>query len=223
MRILIVEDEKDLANFIANSLKRKGFAIDLAYEGERGSFLARTNSYDLIITDYVLPKLDGLSLIEEVRRDGVNIPILMLSVRHSLEDKVQVLGAGADDYLTKPFINEELIARVEALLRRQPHLNKEELKFNDVKLESSSFSAWRGNKKLKLTNKEFSLLQYFLLHPQEIITRNQLLEHVWSEDTDPFSNTVETHIMRLRQKLENYGERIIHNIIGRGYKLDKRP
>lgn len=223
MRVLIVEDEPDLVKLLISLLKKAGFAVDAADEGERGSFLARTNNYDLIITDYILPRLDGCSLIKEVRADGRTTPILMLSVRQSINDKIDVLDAGADDYLPKPFSSEELLARVRALLRRPTQLPAKTSSFHDLKLEADSFRVYRGNKEIKLTNKEFSLLQYLLLNAGKIVSRESLLEHVWDESTDPFSNTVETHILRLRRKIDQHGKKLIHNITGRGYKLDLRP
>lgn len=223
MRLLIIEDEKDLAGFIAALLKKSGFAVDVAYDGERGSFLARTNEYDLIMTDYVLPRLDGYNLIKEIRQDGGQAPILMFSVRQGIEDKINVLDAGADDYLSKPFSTDELLARIRALLRRPTTTRTDSLCFHDIRLEPESFRVYRGNKNIRLTNKEFALLQYLILNAGRVVSREALLAHVWSDETDPFSNTVETHILRLRRKIDNQGKKLIHNIVGRGYKLDYQP
>lgn len=220
MRALIIEDEVTVADSLYFLLKKSGFAPDIAYDGERGSFLARSNNYDLIITDYVLPKMDGFSVIKEIRDDGCSSPILMLSIRQSLEDKVNILDVGADDYLCKPFSPDELIARVRALTRRPTQINIDPLVFHDLCLEIDTFKVTRNNKAIRLTNKEFSLLHYFMSHPTKIIPRDLILEHVWDGDVDPFSNTLETHIMRLRQKIDKYGCKLIHNITGRGYKLD---
>ncbi len=220
MRALIIEDEIGVADSLFSLLKKSGFAADIAYDGERGSFLARSNNYDLIITDYTLPKMDGFNVIKEIRDDGCSSPILMLSVRKSLEDKVNVLDIGADDYLCKPFSPAEFIARIKALTRRPPQINVDPLIFHDLRLELDTFKVTRNNKNIRLTNKEFSLLHYFMAHPTKIIPRDLILEHVWDGDMDPFSNTLETHIMRLRQKIDKSGRKLIHNIPGRGYKLD---
>ncbi len=220
MRLLIIEDEKNLAELLASILKKAGFAVDIANDGERGSFMARTQAYDLIITDYVLPKLDGGSVIKEIRSDGRKVPIIMLSVRQSTVDKVNVLNSGADDYLAKPFSTEELLARIKALLRRPPLISDEKLKFHDLEMEPASFKVRRGKTNINLTNKEFSLLQHLLINAGRIVTRESLLEHVWNGDVDPFSNTVETHILRLRRKVDAQNPKLIHSIVGRGYKLD---
>ncbi len=222
MRILIIEDEIDLAKLLASIMKRDGHITDIANDGERGSFLARTNHYDLVITDYVLPKLDGYNVIKEIRADGRSVPILMLSIRQSLNDKVDVLDAGADDYLPKPFASEELLARVRALLRRPNQAAIGPLNFHDLRLEPDTFRVHRGKREIKLTNKEFALLQHLMTNAEKIISRDSLLEHVWDGETDPFSNTVETHILRLRRKIDNQGKKLIHNIAGRGYRLSCR-
>lgn len=220
MRILIIEDEKDLAKFLAALLKKNGFVADVSHDGNHGSFLARTHEYDLIITDYVLPGLDGGSIIKEIRADGQSTPILMLSARQSIADKVDILNIGADDYIAKPFSRDELLARVQALLRRPKQIEHDEIIFHDIKLDSKLFQVERRGEKIHLTNKEFALLQYLLQHAGRIVSRETLLEHVWNGDTDPFSNTVETHILRLRRKIDNKKKKLIHSVIGRGYKLD---
>lgn len=222
MRVLLIEDEEDLAAFIVSLLKKAGLAVDHASDGERGSFLARSNHYDLVITDYILPKLDGRSLIKEIRDDGRQMPILMLSVRQSAADKTDVLNVGADDYLAKPFSSEELLARVQALGRRSPHIKNRILTYRNIKLDPDTFRVSKGNKNIKLTNKEFALLQYLMLNAEHIVSREILLDHVWDDEVDSFSNTVETHILRLRRKIESKGEKIIHTVVGRGYRLDYR-
>jgi DNA-binding response OmpR family regulator len=208
MRALIIEDETNVANSLYSLLKKSGFATDIAYDGEQGSFLARSNNYDLIITDYILPKMDGFNVIKEIRDDGCSSPILMLSMRKSLEDKISVLEVGADDYLSKPFFPAEFVARAKALTRRPPQINMDPLVFHDLRLELDTFRVTRNNKTIRLTNKEFSLLHYFMTHPTKIISRDLILEHVWNGDMDPFSNTLETHIMRLRQKIDKNGRRL---------------
>lgn len=223
MRALIIEDEEDVATWLYNMLKQIGFATDIAYDGERGSFLARSNNYNLIVVDYAMPKMDGLNVIKEIRADGCSTPILMLSIRRSVEDKINVLDVGADDYLSKPCLPEEFIARVKALTRRPNHINIDPLVFHDLRLERDTFKVTRNNRVIRLTNKEFSLLHYLMSHPTKIISRESILENVWDSNIDPFSNTLETHIMRLRHKVDKNGRKLIHNITGRGYKLDINP
>ncbi|MGE5425733.1 MAG: response regulator transcription factor [Bacillota bacterium] len=220
MRILLIEDEKDLRSLITSLLEKAGYAADQAGDGEQGSFLARTNEYDLIITDYIMPKLDGFSMIKEIREDGVRCPILMLSVRQSLKDKIGILDAGADDYLPKPFAGEELLARVRALLRRPTAIKPTIARFGDISVDPASFKATRGKNTLYLSNKEFSLLYFLIRNAGRLIKREDILEHVWGGDIDTFSNTLETHIYRLRHKVEKKGERLIANIPGRGYRLE---
>ena len=222
MHILLIEDERDISRLINIILTKAGYAVDLAADGERGSFLARTNDYDLIITDYVMPKLDGFNVIKEIRQDNISVPILMLSVRQSTQDKVDVLKIGADDYLAKPFAAEELLARVQALMRRPTTLKFGPLSFRDLTLDPQLFRVKRGNKEIRLTNKEFSLLHYLIINAGRVIPRDTLLEHVWGGEIDPFSNTLETHILRLRRKIETGSSKLIHNIAGRGYTLDRR-
>lgn len=223
MRVLIIEDDLDLAKVLESLLKKSGFACDLSHDGEQGSFLARTNAYDLIVTDYSLPKLDGLNVVKEIRQDGGKMPIMMISVRQSAIDKIDVLDSGADDYLSKPFPPDEFMARVRALLRRPLSLKLNPFKFHDLILDVGEFKVSRANKDIRLTNKEFALLQYLMLNAGKIIARDIILEHVWNGDADLFSNTLETHIMRLRQKIDCHGKKLIHNIAGRGYKLDIQP
>lgn len=220
MSILIIEDDLDLAKVLESLLKKSGFACDLSQDGEQGSFLAKTNAYDLVITDYSLPKLDGLNVIKEIRQDGHKMPIIMVSVRQSLVDKIDVLDSGADDYLCKPFSPDEFMARVRALIRRPLSLKLDPFQFHDLILDVGKFKVTRANKNIRLTNKEFSLLQYLMLNAGKIIPRDTILEHVWNGDADLFSNTLETHIMRLRQKIDCHGKKLIHNVAGRGYKLD---
>lgn len=220
MRVLIIEDDLDLASTQASILKKSGFACDLCQDGEHGAFLGKTNAYDLIVTDYSLPKLDGLNIIKEIRQDGRKMPIIMITVRQGCVDKIDVLDSGADDYLCKPFSPDEFMARVRALIRRPLTLKIDPFKFDDLILDASTFEVKRGKKQVKLTNKEFSLLQYLIINSGKIIPRDTILEHVWNGDADLFSNTLETHIMRLRQKIDCHGKKLIHNVAGRGYKLD---
>ncbi len=221
MRILIVEDEKDIRDFVAKSLKAESFAVDTAADGEKGSFLARTNDYDLIILDNIMPKKSGLQVCEEIRKDGKTVPILILSVKSETTAKVDLLNAGADDYLTKPFSLDELLARVRALLRRPTQIENEILQIDDLIVDTSRQTVRRGGKDIYLTRKEFALLKYLLKNQGIVLSRGMIMEHVWDMTADPFSNTIESHILSLRRKIDTKGKKkLIHTVPGRGYKID---
>ena len=221
MRILIVEDEKDIRDFVAKSLKAESFAVDTAADGEKGSFLARTNDYDLIILDNIMPKKSGLQVCEEIRKDGKTVPILILSVKSETNAKVDLLNAGADDYLTKPFSLDELLARVRALLRRPTQIENEILQIDDLIVDTSRQTVRRGGKDIYLTRKEFALLKYLLKNQGIVLSRGMIMEHVWDMTADPFSNTIESHILSLRRKIDTKGKKkLIHTVPGRGYKID---
>ncbi len=222
MRALIVEDEKEIAKFIKRGLEAEHFAVDWAQNGEEGYFLGRTNKYDFMILDIRLPKKDGLTLCKELRREEVKSPILMLSVDNSTITKVQALNSGADDYLTKPFSFEELVARVRALLRRQKDItDSSTFQVDDLKMDILGHSVTREGKPIKLSRKEFSLLEYLMRNAGILLTRNMILEHVWDMNADPFTNTVDVHIKLLREKIDkNHKRKLIHTIHGYGYKLE---
>lgn len=221
MRILLVEDSKELINFLRISLESEGFIVDIAEDGENGSFLGRTNDYDLIILDYLLPKKDGLEVCKEIRDDGKSVPILILSVKTEIDDKISCLNAGADDYLTKPFSFTELMARTKALLRRPKKLEKAILRIQDLVIDTNYYTVKRGIKDIYLTRKEFALLEYLLRNKGKVMSRGMIMEHVWDMEADPFSNTIEAHIANLRRKIDLPGEkRLIYTISGRGYKID---
>ncbi len=221
MRLLIIEDEKDLAEFLKDSFRAEFFTVDLAFDGERGSFLARTNDYDLIIVDYVLPGYDGVAVIKDIKKDNKNTPIIMLTVKSELADKLDVFSLGIDDYLTKPFIFEELLARVRAVLRRPPITKPKIFKIDDLILNVDCHTVRRGGRYIHLTRKELSLLEYFLQNRGRVLSRAMILEHVWDMNADPFSNTIESHLVNLRRKINLPGSReLIQTIPGRGYKLE---
>ncbi len=221
MRILIVEDEKQICSFLKSSLEEKCFGVDIAEDGERGSFLARTANYDLMILDNVLPKKTGLEVCREVRDKGRTVPILMLSVKSETATKVDLLNAGADDYLIKPFSLDELVARVNALLRRPAALEGDVIEIDDLVFHSANYTVSRSGQEIYLTRKECMLLAYLLRHRGFVVSRGMILEHVWNMDTDPFSNTIEAHISGLRRKIDAHGsKRLIHTVPGRGYKID---
>jgi len=221
MKILVVEDEKEIRNFLRRSLEAECFVVDAAEDGERGSFMARTNDYDVVVLDNIMPKKNGLKVCEEIRADGKNTPILVLSVKSEVTSKVDLLNAGADDYLTKPFSLDELMARVKALLRRPKQLKQEILTMDNLMLDVNKHTVTRGKKEIYLTRKEFTLLKYFLMNPGTPLSRSMIMEHVWDMSADPFSNTIEAHVASLRRKIDDRGEiRLIHTLPGRGYKME---
>jgi DNA-binding response OmpR family regulator len=223
MRILIVEDEQAILNFLKKSLESECFAVDTTMDGEKGSFLARTNDYDLIILDNMLPKKEGVQVCKEIREAKKTVPIIMLSVKSEVSTKVDLLNAGADDYLTKPFSLEELLARMRALLRRPKPMESEILKIEDLVLEPKKQTAKRGNKEVYLTRKEFILLEYLMKNQGIVLSRGMIMEHVWDMNVDPFSNTIESHILSLRKKIDvGAKEKLIHTVPGRGYKMDTK-
>lgn len=220
MRILVVEDEKRIADFIARGLKEEHYAVDVAYDGEEGLYLADINPYDLMVFDIMLPKQDGIAMCKELRGKKVNTPILMLTARAAVKDKVSGLNSGADDYLTKPFSFEELLARVKVLLRRQNNEKTSVLKVADLELNQLNHEAQRGGKKIVLTSKEYSLLEYLLLNKGQVISRWMISEHVWNEQFDSMTNVIDVHIRNLRTKIDNgFKRKLIHTIRGSGYIL----
>ena len=220
MRILLVEDEKKMSSFIERGLKEERYAIDVANDGEAGMQLAEANPYDLIIADILLPKKDGLSICKEIRSKKINVPILLLTAKSSTKDKVTGLNSGADDYLSKPFAFEELLARIQALLRRKNIDNTTTIKVADLELNQLTFQVTRADKEISLTNKEFALLRYLMLHVNQIVTRTMISEHVWNEDFDTFTNVIDVYINYLRNKIDKgFDKQLIHTIRATGYIL----
>jgi DNA-binding response OmpR family regulator len=222
MRLLLIEDDTDLIRPLTLALKAANFAVDTATDGEQGLFMALTNNYDLILVDYNLPKLSGKEVIGQIRADGRSVPIIMITVRSEVDEKVDLLETGADDYITKPFVLSELLARIKAVLRRPPNWQGRILRFAGLELDPDRFIAAKNGQRLILSGKEFSLLEYLMAHAGRLLSRQEIMEHVWDENADPFSNTIEVHIMKLRQKIENDGRRLIYTVSGRGYKLDEQ-
>lgn len=221
MRILIVEDELDLANALARGLRQKGYAVDIAVNGEEGWELGQINEYDLAILDLNLPKLDGLEVCKRLRSSKPEMLILMLTARSRLEDKIIGLDLGADDYLVKPFHFEELTARIRALLRRDLRVREPILHAGDLKVDPASRIAWQGKRRLELTAKEFAILEYLMRHPGEVVSQEKLIEHVWNEDVNLFTTSVRVHIHSLRRKLGDNVDcpQYIETIAGIGYRL----
>ncbi len=222
MKILIIEDDISIRNILRLSLETKGFVVDEAGDGDTGSYLARTNSYDAILLDNVLPKKLGGHVCKEIRESGITTPILILSGKQEVLSKIQLLNSGADDYVTKPFSFDELLARITAILRRPHHIKHNILRIKDFEINFSAQTLKKNSREIYLTRKEFSLLEFLSLHKDTVVSRGQILEHVWNMSVDPFSNTIETHIMNLRKKLKDGKRTLITSIPGRGYKLNFR-
>lgn len=220
MKILVVEDEQRVAQFIQKGLKEEGHAVDCAYDGEEGGFLAEVNEYDLIILDLMLPKKSGLSVCSEIRERGVSTPVLMLTARDAVQDKVRGLDAGADDYLTKPFVFDELLARVRALLRRSSDSKTPVLKILDLELDPMSRRVTRGGTPIRLTTKEYALLEYMMRNPDRVLSRTRIGEHVWDMNFDPESNVIDVYVSHLRNKVDKgFDVALIHTLRGQGYML----
>lgn len=222
VRILLVEDDKHIVNFLKRGLKEEGYIVDVGYDGEDGLYLAENEEFDLIILDILLPKLDGFELCSRLRAKGNTTPILMLTAKDDIEDRVHGLDIGADDYLVKPFAFEELVARIRALLRRQKSVNSHILKVGDLTLNLSTREVKRGDRTIELTTREFELLKFLLYNPGQVLTRTQIAEHVWGYDFDYFSNVVDVYIRYLRKKIDDpFEHKLIHTVRGVGYKIQE--
>jgi DNA-binding response OmpR family regulator len=220
MRVLVVEDEAQVARFLRQALEEEGHTVDTAGDGVEARNQAHLNSYDLILLDVQLPRMDGLQVAAELRRSGLQCPILMLTSRDSTQDVVRGLNAGADDYLTKPFALEELLARVNAITRRQLGPATGVLRYQDLEMDRLRRVVKRGGQPLDFSPREFRLLEFFLLNPERVLGRSTLLEKVWDMSFDPETNVVDAHISNLRKKLEEDGRpRLIHTVRGAGYAL----
>jgi len=223
MRILIIEDEHKIANSIKKGLERESYAVDIAYDGEQGFDLAVTEDYDVIILDLMLPKMNGMEVCRKLRKEeNVHTPILMLTAKSQLDDKVKGLNAGADDYLIKPFAFTELLARLKALIRRPKQALSLILSAEDLSLNTLTYEVKRGSQAIRLTKKEFALLEYFLRHKNIVLTKEQIIDHVWDYDADVLPNTVEVYIGYLRNKIDKPFKNkppLIQTIRGFGYKI----
>jgi heavy metal response regulator len=221
MRILIVEDEKKVAQFLKKGFQAESFSVDIAADGERGSFLARTEPYDAIILDVMLPRKNGIEVLQEIRRAKVTTPVLMLTVKSDLEDRVTGLNLGADDYVPKPFAFSEVLARVRALSRRKStDVLASQLTIGDLRMDLLSRRVTRGGKEISLTNKEFELLEYLLRNKRRVLSRVILTEHIWDMNFDSETNIVDVVINRLRRKLDDgFPTKLIQTVRGVGYVL----
>ncbi len=220
MKVLLVEDDKKLASFIKKGLKAEGFAVDLVHEGVDGLHLALTENHDVIILDIMLPGVNGLQMLEEIRKKKISIPVILVTAKDTIEDKVQGLNIGADDYLVKPFAFAELLARVRALLRRDQKTQSNILEVSDLKVELASRKVTRGKKEITLTPKEFSLLEYFMRNVDQVITRTMISEHVWDMNFDSCSNVIDVYVNYLRNKIDHdFPVKLIQTIKGVGYVM----
>jgi DNA-binding response OmpR family regulator len=220
MRVLVVEDERRLAGIIRRGLIEEGYAVDVVYDGEEAQYMAETTTYDIIILDIMLPKKDGIAVCKDLRSKKINTPILMLTARDSVEDRVKGLDSGADDYLIKPFAFSELLARIRALLRRESLSKTPKIQVGDLVLDTLTREAWRGQRKIDLTTKEYSILEYFMSHPNMVITRTMLEENAWDYEYDSMSNIIDVYIRRLRRKIDGEGvDSLIQTVRGAGYRL----
>jgi len=221
MRILLVEDEKKMSSFIDRGLREEGFAVDAAFDGETGWDYANTNDYDLIILDLMLPKMNGIAVCSKIREKGLRVPVLMLTARDAVEDKVKGLDAGADDYLTKPFAFDELLARIRALMRRPQTLEQEVvLAAGGVKLDLLARRVWVADREVNLSQKEFALLEFLMRKKGEVVSRAQIAEHVWDLHFDPMSNTIDVFINFLRKKIDAGRDKsLIETVRGSGYRF----
>ena len=220
MRILVVEDERRLAGIIKRGLLEEGYAVDTVYDGEEAQFMAETTPYDLIILDIMLPAKDGLAVCRELRTKKINTPILMLTAKDSIEDRVAGLDCGADDYLVKPFAFRELLARLRALLRREAATKTSKLQIGDLLLNTMTREAWRGERKIELTAKEYSILEFFMRHPNMVVTRTMIEENAWDYEYDSTSNVIDVYVRRLRRKIDDEGkESLIQTMRGAGYRM----
>ncbi|HEY9186784.1 MAG TPA: response regulator transcription factor [Ignavibacteria bacterium] len=220
MKILIIEDEKKVANFIKQALVEQLYTVDVAYDGEKGLEMGLSDEYDLIVLDIMLPKLDGYEIIKKIRNENITTPILVLTAKDAVSDKVKGLDIGADDYLCKPFVLEELFARIRSLLRRQSVDKSNILKLDNLELDTITHTAKRGDKKIEFTAREYELLEFLLRNKNRVLTRSIIAQHVWEYNFDVESNIVDVYINRLRNKIDfGNNKKLIHSIKGVGYVM----
>ena len=225
MRLLLVEDDLKIASFIIKGMKAEGYAVDHATDGQEGLHMAVTEPYDAAIIDVMLPKLDGLSLIERMRKERVNTPVIILSAKGSVDDRVKGLQVGGDDYLPKPFAFSELLARVQALMRRSSGLSEPtRLTYCDLSMNLLTREVTRGGRRIELQRLEFSLLEYLMRNAGRVVSKTMIMEHVWDYNFDPQTNVVESRICRLRDKIDRgFDKKLIQTIRGVGYALKSTP
>jgi DNA-binding response OmpR family regulator len=222
MRILIIEDEINLADSLKRAFKEQHYSVDVANTGEEGLFLGNVNDYDIIILDIMLPDIDGWTVCNSLRKEGVKTPVLMLTALDDVDDKIKGLDEGADDYMTKPFDLRELMARVRSLIRRQADQKTTKIQVADLLMDTSERTVVRAGKEIKLSAKEFAMLEYFILNKNKVLTREMISEHVWDMNFDPQSNVIDSFVRFLRQKMDKgFDKQLIQTIRGVGYKLSE--
>jgi len=220
MRVLIVEDERRLAQNIARGLRESaGYAVDVAFDGEDGLYMAQTNPYDLVLLDLMLPKVDGLTILKKIRQEGGDVPVLVLTARDEKDSIIALLNAGADDYMAKPFDLGELLARAKALIRRGKGHSHAVLKIGDIEINTSDLTVRRGGNPVVLTAMEYRVLEYLAHRPGAVVSKTELLEHLYDFNWERFSNVIEVYISGLRRKLEDPDAKLIHTLRGQGYML----
>jgi DNA-binding response OmpR family regulator len=224
MRILLIEDQPDLASVVKQGLEEHGYNVDSASDGEEGLYMADNYPADVIVLDIMLPKMDGLTLLGRIRKNGNKVPVLLLTAKDALSDKIKGLDTGADDYLTKPFQFEELLARIRALLRRKSEGKEAVIRIGDLEIDTSSRTVRRGGQTVQLSAREFSILQYLAYHHSRVVTRTQLVEHIYPEGFEWDSNIVDVYINHLRNKIDKgFSRKLIHTVRGTGYRLQFDP
>lgn len=220
MRILLVEDDSRIANFVAKGLREQSYAVDVATNGQDALYQASINTYDLIVLDILIPGPDGFEVCRQIRKSGLRMPILMLTAKDAVDDRIRGLDSGADDYLTKPFVFGELLARLRALLRRSGELRPAKIVVDDLVVDTAAQTASRGGSPIELTTKEYALLEYLARNAGRVVGREEISEHVWDESFDPFSNLIEVYVNRLRRKVDSASAKpLIHTRRGAGYLL----
>jgi len=220
MKILVVEDEKKVANFLQQGLQEEDYTVEVAYDGEQGALLATTQPFDLILLDILLPIKDGVTIVKEMRAKKIETPVLMLTAKSSVDNRVEGLDAGADDYLVKPFAFEELLARIRSLMRRGGPEKTTVLKVSDLQLDTIKHIAQRGERIIELTGKEYALLEYFIRNVNRVLTRTLISEHIWNYNFDTGTNVVDVYINHLRTKIdEGFEKKLLHTVRGVGYVL----
>jgi DNA-binding response OmpR family regulator len=220
MRLLIIEDEKTLANLIKKGFEEEGFAVDVAYDGEDGVYFAQNNVYDAIVLDIMLPIIDGISLLKTLRRKNNSTPVIMLTAKDTLKDKVLGLDSGSDDYLTKPFSFEELLSRTKAIIRRRYATSSPIITINDLEIDTAKKTVKRANVAIELSAKEYALLEFLAVNKDKVVSRTMIIEHLYNEDFDLDSNIIDVFINKLRNKIDrNFNKKLIHTIRGMGYSI----
>lgn len=220
MRILIVEDEKALANNLRRGLSEEGYSADVAYDGEEGGFMAETEPYDLIILDIMLPKKDGITVLKNLRKEGIKTPVLMLTAKDAVSDKIKGLDTGADDYITKPFDFDELLARIRSLLRRKGEVKSAVINIGDLEIDTAGHMVKRGGREIPLSAREYALLEYLAYNKEKVVSRTDISEHIYDYDFDLDSNIIDVYINFLRNKIDKgFDKKLIHTIRGAGYIL----